>query len=348
MNKSSGVAFAVLGLIWGSNFVFAKLATTLISPAQVVFLRVLFGFLPILVFALHRRVLRASDLRHWPHFAVMAVLATVFSYYTYAKGAALLPSSVAGMLSGAIPLFTFVLAALFLRQEAVTARKLVGVGLGFLGVFLVAHPWTSGADQLDLRGVSYMILGSLSIGSSFVYAKRFMAHLGIGPLALSTYQVGTALIVLAAVTPFDGMSHIAQNTLVLSGLVVCLGLIGTGVAYVLYFYLFQRMGAVQASTVTYLIPVVALLIGCLIGGEPLHALDVIAMASILGGVYVTQTSGASSKQRDSEKQLSTKPARNRLTGDSNQSLVDVELARVSGPLRSHSSERAGSTCGAQA
>jgi drug/metabolite transporter (DMT)-like permease len=342
MNKSSGFAFALLGLIWGSNFVFAKWATALIDPAQVVFLRVLFGFLPILAFALYRRALRTSDLRHWPHFVVMAILATVISYYTYAKGAAVLPSSVAGMLSGAIPLFTFVLAALFLKQEPVTFRKIVGVGLGFLGVLLVAHPWTTGADQLDLRGVSCMILGSLSIGASFVYAKRFMAHLNIAPLALSTYQVGTALVVLAAVTPFADISNIAQNTLALSGLVLGLGLIGTGIAYVLYFYIFQRMGAVQASTVTYVTPVVALLIGCLFSGEPIHAMDLIAMASILGGVYATQTSGSSAKQFErSAPRVMSEPsrvqsfargdlefARKQLLEVEAQSLVDAELMRV--------------------
>ena len=72
--------------------------------------------------------------------------------------------------------------------------------------------------------------------------------------------------------------------------------LGTGIAYVLYYYLVRRMGAVQASTVRYLPPVVALLIGLFVG-EPLHAMDLIAMGEILGGVYVIQTSGAAREQR---------------------------------------------------
>jgi drug/metabolite transporter (DMT)-like permease len=129
-----------------------KWAAALISPVQVVFLRVLFGFLPILAFALYRRALRANDLRHWPHFVVMSIVATAFYYYAFAKGAHLLPSSVAGMLSGAIPLFTFVTTALFLKQEPVTARKIAGVVFGFLGVILIARPWSSGEDQAQLVG----------------------------------------------------------------------------------------------------------------------------------------------------------------------------------------------------
>ena len=171
-----------------------------------------------------------------------------------------------------------------------TGKKIAGVGLGFLGVLLIARPWSTGEGRLDLWGVGYMILGSLSIGSSFVYARRFMANLNISPLALSTYQVGFALCILAAVTPFSGLSNIGHSAVALAGLVLGLGLTGTGIAYVLYYYIVQRMGAVQASTVTYLPPVVALLIGCLFVGEPLRAMDLIAMSAILGGVYAMQSS----------------------------------------------------------
>ena len=153
MNSSASFAFAALGLIWGSNFIFMKWATVLISPAQVVLLRVLVGFLFIFVLALCRGALRTADLRHWRHFVVMSVLATAFYYYAFAKGTALLPSGVAGMLSGAIPLFTFVMSALLLKQERVTGRKIAGVASGFLGILLIARPWNTGDGQLDLRGV---------------------------------------------------------------------------------------------------------------------------------------------------------------------------------------------------
>jgi drug/metabolite transporter (DMT)-like permease len=163
--------------------------------------------------------------------------------------------------------------------------------LGFLGVFLIARPWRDGdGTGFDLCGVGYMVLGSLSIGSSFVYARRFMANLNISPLALSTYQVGFALCILAVVTPFSGLGNIGHSAVALTGLVLGLGLTGTGAAYVLYYYIVQRMGAVQASTVMYLPAVVALLVGCLLVGEPLTLMDLIAMSAILGGVYATQTS----------------------------------------------------------
>ena len=111
------LAFSALGLIWGTNFMFMKWASVDISAGQIVFLRVLFGFVPILVFALFTRALKWRHLKHAHHFFVMSLLATAVYYYAFAKGAALLLSSVAGMLSGAIPLFSFVCAWALLRQR---------------------------------------------------------------------------------------------------------------------------------------------------------------------------------------------------------------------------------------
>ncbi len=115
-------ALILLGVIWGSNFIFMKWATDLISPAQTVFLRVLFGFLPLALIAWRSKVITRKQLPHIPHFIVMSVLATSFYYYGFVAGTALLPSSIAGLLSGSIPIFTFLGAALFLPEERPTKQ----------------------------------------------------------------------------------------------------------------------------------------------------------------------------------------------------------------------------------
>ena len=126
-------------------------------------LRVLFGFLPIFVFALAQRALRWEHIRYAHHFTVMSLLATAVYYFAFAKGTALLPSSIAGLLSGAIPLFTFICAWLFISEEHIDMIKAAGVGLGFLGVLLIARPW-SNVGTVDFRGVAYMLAGSMSVG----------------------------------------------------------------------------------------------------------------------------------------------------------------------------------------
>jgi len=289
MNKLVPGAFALLGLIWGSNFIFMKWAAALISPGQVVLLRVLFGFIPLLLLALARGVLHWRQLRQLHHFLVMALLATAVYYFAFAKGTALLPSSIAGMLSGAIPLFAFVVALVFLRSEPVNRRTLLGLVLGFGGVLLIARPWRAAGAGMDPCGVLYMILGSLSIGSSFVYARLFLVDQAMSPVALSTWQIGCALAMLFAVTDLRGIERIADDKVALAGLVFGLGLAGTGFAFILYYFIVQKLGALRAASVTYIPPVVALLAGCLLAGEPLVPASLVAMALILGGVAMLQS-----------------------------------------------------------
>lgn len=185
----------------------------------------LFGFLPIVVYASVRGMLDRRHIRHLHHFVVMSFLATSVYY--------------------------FVCAAALLRSERITALRTVGVLTGFAGVLLIARPWdTSGS--VDRGGVGYMLLGSASIGLSFVYARRFLSDRSIEPAALTTYQIGAALLMLTAVTDYAGITAIEDDRRAFIGLVVGLGILGTGVAYILYYVIVARLGAVTASSATYI------------------------------------------------------------------------------------------------
>ena len=177
-------ALIALGLIWGSNFIYMKWATALISPSQVVFLRVLFGFLPLAVMALRAGAITRDQLRHLPHFAAMSVMATSFYYYGFVAGTALLPSSIAGLLSGSIPIFTLVCTALFLREDRPSRQMAIGVALGFIGIAISARPW-DGAAGVPIAGVLWLLAGTLSLGVSFVDARRFLMPLKLPALTLA-------------------------------------------------------------------------------------------------------------------------------------------------------------------
>ena len=295
MNRAAYWAFALLGLIWGSNFIFVKWAAVWISPSQIVLLRVVFGFLPLLIFALATRSLSWRHLRHSHHFLVMALLATAVYYVAFAKGTVLLLSSVAGMLSGAIPLFTFVTAWLFLREERLNRWTVGGTLLGFVGILLIAQPWNSEIGQANVNGVLYMIAGSLSVGCSFVYARKFISPLGLSPLTLTTYQIGIALLILLVATDLNGITNVFADRRASLGLVLGLGLSGTGIAYIIYYFIVDQLGAVAASGVTYIPPVVALLIGATWVGEPVRSLHILAMIAILLGVGLLQSGRSTGK-----------------------------------------------------
>jgi drug/metabolite transporter (DMT)-like permease len=279
------VAFLLLGVIWGSNFIYMQLAAKLLSPTQIVFYRVLFGFVPVLAYSWLSGTLSPRHFKHAGHFLVMALLATTLYYYAYVKGTALLLSGVAGAVSGSIPILSFLLAVIFLREEKITATRAVGVLVGFIGVLVIG---LSGHDlpRANLEGVLYLLAGSLSVGASFVYAKKFIIPLGIPPAALTTYQLGIGLVLLTLVTDHRGMGNIWTDLHASLGLVIGLGLLGTGCAYIIYYYIVDKLGAIAASSVCYIPPVVALLIGVLIVGEQIEIRDYFATMLIFTGVFL--------------------------------------------------------------
>ncbi|WP_338524900.1 DMT family transporter [Pseudomonas batumici] len=281
------VALATLGLIWGTNFIYMKWATALISPAQTVFMRVFFGFLPLVLMAWRAKVITRGQWRHLPHFAVMSVLATTLYYYGFVAGTALLPTSVAGLLSGSIPIFTFLCALLFLREERPTRRMAAGIALGFAGIVLSARPW-EGANGVPLLGVIWMMVGTLSLGASFVYARRYLSPLNLAPLALATWQAGLAVLTLLILTDFHGITAISADLHAMLGAIIGLGMLGTGGAFLIYYYIIQKLGPVRASGATYIAPVVAVIIGAVVG-EPVTGIELLALALILGGVVLIQT-----------------------------------------------------------
>jgi drug/metabolite transporter (DMT)-like permease len=287
MNRAT-TAFVALGLIWGSNFLFMKWASETITAGQITLLRVLFGFLPVLVYAAARGAFDRHHLRYLHHFLAMSLIATSVYYFAFAAGTSLLPSGVAGALSGAIPLFSFLSAAVLLRSEQVTPLRLLGILIGFSGVLLIARPWAT-TSAVDMTGVLYMLLGSASVGLSFVYAKKFLSDLDIPPVALTTYQIGLALLTLTIVTDLDGITAITGDPRAMIGLVIGLGILGTGVAYILYYFIVDHLGAITASSATYIPPVVALAIGWLLVKEPLDILDAAAVLLILTGVAVLRS-----------------------------------------------------------
>ncbi|UJH69775.1 DMT family transporter [Ornithinimicrobium sp. INDO-MA30-4] len=152
----------------------------------------LFGLVPVVIYAAMTKAIKLRHVKHIHHFVVMSLLATAIYLYAFAAGTSLLESGIAGALSGAIPLFSFVAAVVFLKDESINPVRVFGVVLGFAGVVLVARPWDT-STSIDLVGVGYMMAGSLSVGVSFVYAKKFLVPLKIAPAALTTYQMALGL-----------------------------------------------------------------------------------------------------------------------------------------------------------
>ena len=201
------LAYLALGIIWGTNFLYMKWAAQIITPSQIVFLRVLFGFSPVLIYAILKQQVRRSHLKLAHHFLVMSLLATTLYFYCFAKGTALLNSGIAGALSGLIPIFSTITAALFLGEEKLSKLKVLGILVGFAGVLIIARPWSTGTFSINIYGVLFMMLGSLSVGTSFIYAKKFLSGKQISPAALTSYQMLFALLSMTLITDLESAAY---------------------------------------------------------------------------------------------------------------------------------------------
>ena len=285
--------FWLLGIIWGSSFIYMKLAAGFISPLQIVLLRVLFGLLPVALYAHHKGALKWAHLRHIGHFLVMAAIGTIAYYYGFAKGSSLLLSGVAGALSGLTPILSFLLALMFLQEEKASLYKALGIAIGFLGVLAIARPFGGDIAATNIEGVLYNLVGSLSVGASFVYAKKYVIPLNLPVSAVITYQLGASLVVLLLIVDLQGIGDIWRDPYVAAGLVLGLGILGTGLAFILYYYIIDKLGAVAAASVAYIPPVVALVIGVGLVGEKIDPAEYLGAALILAGVVLVNRRPAS-------------------------------------------------------
>jgi drug/metabolite transporter (DMT)-like permease len=281
------VAFVCLGLLGGMNLVYMKWATELISPIQVAFLRVLFGFVPLALAAWHQRAITRDQLRLLPHFLIMAAGATAFYFIAIIKGTAMVPLGIAGVLGGSIALFTAIFSLVFLRTEKLTMVMAAAVLLGFLGIVLIARPWDSGSGAISTAGVLWLLASASVLGLSYIYVRLFLSPANLPPLALATWQMGLALLILSFCTDFTGMDRLLQDWRATAGVVVGLGVMGTGVAFFIYYYLLEQLGAVASSSANYLAPAVAMLIGWVLG-ERFGLLELVAIALVFGSIALVQ------------------------------------------------------------
>ncbi|QKF58208.1 DMT family transporter [Aliarcobacter lanthieri] len=280
------ILFWTLGIIWGTNFIYMKWSSELLSEIQVVLIRVLFGFIPVFLYALYLKVIKLEHLKYSFHFFVMSLLGTSIYYFFYIKGAALLLSGVAGAVSGTIPLFTFILATIFIKEQKVTLSLVLGILIGFSGVVLISKPYDSNLFESNFEGIFYILLGSFILACSFVYAKRFLSPLNIHFAALTTYQLGFAVVILALFTDYTGIENILSDNHKFYGLIIGLGLLGTGITTILYYYLIQIIGPVRASSSTYIPPAIALFIAYFLVDENITFIDLVGTILIFSGVFL--------------------------------------------------------------
>ncbi|MEU8260831.1 DMT family transporter [Micromonospora sp. NPDC048999] len=286
VTRAGAARMMALALLWGSSFLWIKLALRGFSPVQIVFARLLLGFVVLAPLALSRGLRFPRGWTTWAHLFFAALVSNAMPYVLFGVGEQTVGSNVAGVLNATTPLWTLLLAFLTGTDRSVTAPKAAGFVLGFVGVVVIFSPWQSANEIASWGGIACLVAAACyAVG--FIYMGRHLIGRGISPLMLSASQLGAATILLAVAMPLAGTALPVWRADAVAGLVV-LGAIGTGIAYVLNYRIIQDDGPTVASTVTYLLPVVAVILGWLALDEAITPAVLAGITLVLLGVALTR------------------------------------------------------------
>jgi drug/metabolite transporter (DMT)-like permease len=286
VKRSALPRIALLALIWGSAFLWIKLADRGFSPVEVTLARLALGAAVLLAIVLARREAIPRSGRLWAHIAVAALFANAVPYLLFAVAEQHVDSATAGIINATTPLWTMVMALAVRHQKSVTSWQAAGLVVGFAGAVLIFTPWRTASGLVSAGGLE-CLAASVSYAVSYIYMDRFLARRGIGAVVLSACQLLVAAVQLAIALAVAGAPAPRVTAGSVTALAV-LGIVGTGFAYVLNYQIITSEGATVASTVTYLLPVVAIVLGVLVLGETVTVITLAGIALVLCGVALTR------------------------------------------------------------
>jgi drug/metabolite transporter (DMT)-like permease len=280
-----------LGAMWGSSFLFIKVAVAEVEPAFVVACRLFFALLALVAaLPLLGRLSEASEGPNlparlaglWRPLLVLGFLNAALPYLVISWGTQFLPSGTAAILNSTVPLFTAMLAGAlpWFADERLDLLGVAGILLGIVGVGMLVGGSFGLFGQGAVMGAAGVLAGSASYAVGGLYARRKMKGVPVRVSAVGQNAAGllVALPLAALALPREFPSLPAILSL------VGLGAVGTGFSLLIYFRLIANVGATRTSTVTYLVPVWALLYGAVLLGEEITAHAILGLILILLGV----------------------------------------------------------------
>lgn len=280
--------FFLLGGIWGSSFLFIKIGVETLPPFELVALRLLFGALLLASVVAAARQPLPRDRATLRHLVVLAILNIVVPFSLITWGELSIDSGLASILNATMPLFTIVIAAVFLGEEPITVNRLAGLLVGFAGVIvLVSHDLGASGNLGEASGQLAVALAAASYATATVYARHHVRH--VRPMVLALGQVGLALPIvatLALLTEAPWTVGLRADALFA---VAWLGVLGSGVAYLISFRLLARWDATRMSLVTYLLPAFGVALGALFLGEVLDPRVLLGAGLVVGGVALVNS-----------------------------------------------------------
>jgi len=276
----------LLSMLWGGSYFFVEIALLEWSPLLIVAVRVVIACIVIWGIVLAAGLPIPRSLHAWTAFFWMGLLNNIIPFLLIVWGQKEIESGLAAILTAAAPIFTVIVAGMWLKDEPVTRAKVLGTALGLLGVIILIGPSALAGLDANLLAQLAVLGGALSYAFAGVYARRF-SRMNIDPVVAAAGQLlMSSLIMILLALIFEVPINLIESSAKVWLAVGLMAVFSTALAYILYFRLLASAGATNAILVTLLIPVTAILLGALILDERLQWLHFLGMAVIGLGLSV--------------------------------------------------------------
>lgn len=290
MNLRQWSAFGLLSLIWGASFMLIKIGLQGMGTLTLVTFRIALGALVLWLIVGWRRLPLPRAGVTIGALALMGLFNNAIPFTLITWGETTVDSGLAAVLNSTVPLFTIVIAHLWLGDERISLPKVLGLLVGFAGVIMVIHGGTAEFGLATLRsgalsGQLAVVLASASYAAAAVFARRYLQNVHAFVLA-ATQLTAASLFILAALFLWEWPPALHTSTATPLLAVATLGVVNTGVAYMLFFFLLSQVGATRTTLVTYVIPAVGLLLGFVFLDEPLSLAVILGFLLIVAGVLL--------------------------------------------------------------
>ena len=290
MNKSKSQSwlglYIALGFVWGCSFIFIKLGLEFLTPFGVAFGRCALGALTLLIYLKIKGLTLVRDKKLIGHLWVVALLLNVIPGIFFAWAETEVTSILAGIINAVTPLMTLIAIMLVSRNEKPTTPQVVGLLLGFLGVLTVLGAWQGLGDN-PLWAILILLTAVTCYGFSFPYSRRFILPAQLKPEVMAATQVTLAAFTLLPLYLFDGIAKDQYRVGPVLAM-VALGVFGSGFAYIWNFTIMRDAGSAIASSVTYVTPLVAVLVGFIFLDEIPHWYEPLGATIVLLGAAIAQ------------------------------------------------------------
>lgn len=285
--KNNWVApYLALGVVWGCSFIFIKLGLEFLTPFGVAFGRCALGAITLLAWARYKKIALPKSGKLWAHLWVVSLLLNVVPGVLFALAETEVTSILAGIINAVTPLMTLIAIIVVTRDEKPKFYQVLGIGIGFIGVLTVLGAWQGLGDN-PLWAVLVLLAAVTCYGFSFPYSRRFVIPHKLPSESIAAGQVSTGALTLLPFYLFDGIANDTYRPGPVFAM-LALGIFGSGFAYIWNFKIMAIAGSAIASSVTYLTPVVAVIVGVIFLREKLYWYEPVGAVIVLLGAAIGQ------------------------------------------------------------